>query len=819
MNRQAIFALAATVLLAASASAGTYSGGDGSPENPYRIATAADMQAIGANPDDWNAHFLLTADVNLAEYTGTQFNIIGDGEAGEPFTGVFDGNGHMISKFTYNTSILNYVGLFGYVWYGGQIRNLGFVAANVNGDDYVGGLVAKNKGAIIDCSVIGNVHGRYYVGGLVGYNDGTITNCYAAAEVQGNLHVGGLVGSSPTYGIIGNCYATGGVSGVGDAWYIGGLVGSNNTLATITNCYAIGEVQGNLDVGGLVGYNNQGSISASFWDTETSGTSDGVGNQDPDPAGVAGKTTAEMQTESTYTAADWDFVGDDKPSDDWGMPDVGGYPVLWWQLDSLPDLPTFSGGLGTAENPYIISDANGLNNIGHNPRLMGQYFELTDDINLNDTNFYIIGNPGYSFTGVFDGNGHIISNLTYTNPRAICVGLFSSLGNSGQIKNLGIVDVNAGGYKRVGGLLGQNTFGSITNCYVKGSITCGDDSGTVGGLVGKNDGRITDCYTNVRLITNSYAIGSISGEDVFVGAGGLVGSNYYGTVYDCYAIGSITGSARLGGLIGDNDSGIISNCFASGEVLGDNVLGGLVGFNDEGGTITNCYATGEVHGDNIVGGLVGRNWGSVSNCYISGLVDGNDNTGGLLGSQGLGASISASFWDIDTSGTNDGVGNQDPDPAGVAGKTTVDMQTKSTFTDAGWDFVGESINGMEDIWRLCSAGTDYPKLAWELLLADFVCPDGVEINDLVVLVEQWLLEKLSADVWPDGGDGVVNFSDWAIFADGWQSTTDIDDLATFADQWLQLGAYCADIAPDGGDGVVNMLDFAVFANYWFEGVE
>lgn len=791
MKSESILVLAIVFFLAATAYAGTYSGGDGSVDNPYRIATAADMQAIGANQDDWNTHFLLTADVNLAEYTGTQFNIIGDGEAGEPFTGVFDGNGHTISNFTYNTSSLDYVGLFGYVGYGGQIRNLGCVAVNVNGDDYVGGLVARNKGAIIDCSVIGNVHGRYYVGGLVGYSDGTITNCYAAAEVQGNLHVGGLVGSSPTYGIIGNCYATGGVSGVGDAWYIGGLVGSNNTLATITNCYAIGEVQGNLNVGGLVGYNNQGSISASFWDTETSGTSDGVGNQDPDPAGVAGKTTAEMQTESTYTAADWDFVGDDKPSDDWGMPDGGGYPVLWWQLDSLPDLPTFSGGLGTAENPYIISDANGLNNIGHNPRLMGQYFELTDDINLNDTNFYIIGNPGYSFTGVFDGNGHIISNLTYTNPRAICVGLFSSLGNSGQIKNLGIVDVNAGGYQRVGGLLGQNTFGSITNCYVKGSITCGDDSGTVGGLVGKNDGRITDCYTNVSistgsvsgsvgglvglnlnhgLITNSYAIGSISGEDVFVCAGGLVGSNYYGTVYDCYAIGSITGSARLGGLIGDNDSGIISNCFASGEVLGDNVLGGLVGFNDEGGTITNCYATGEVHGDNIVGGLVGRNWGTVSNCYISGLVDGNDNTGGLLGSHGLTASISASFWDIDTSGTNDGVGNLDPDPAGVAGKTTTEMQTKSTFTDAGWDFVGESVNGPDDIWTI-HEDVNYPEHVWPLV--NLVGWHGVDFADYAFFANYWM----------DTNCGDVNDCNGVDF--DFSNAVDANDLKIFCDHWLE----------------------------------
>jgi len=83
--------------LTGSVRAGTYSGGDGSPENPYLIATAEDMNDIGANPDDWDAHFLLVADINLADYTGTQFNIIGG------FTGVFDGNDHTISNFTYIT--------------------------------------------------------------------------------------------------------------------------------------------------------------------------------------------------------------------------------------------------------------------------------------------------------------------------------------------------------------------------------------------------------------------------------------------------------------------------------------------------------------------------------------------------------------------------------------------------------------------------------------------------------------------------------------------------------------------------------------------
>ncbi len=97
-------------------------------------------------------------------------------------------------------------------------------------------------------------------------------------------------------------------------------------------------------------------------------------------------------------------------------------------------------------------------------------------------------------------------------------------------------------------------------------------------------------------------------------------------------------------------------------------------------------------------------------------------------------------------------------------------------------------------------------------------PDGdVDFADLSVLMEQWLSEELSWDVYPQGGDGFVDSSDWAVFANSWQNTTDIDDLIDFTEQWLLSGAnsYCADIAPmPEGDGTVNFLDFAFFANYW-----
>jgi hypothetical protein len=154
----------------------------------------------------------------------------------------------------------------------------------------------------------------------------------------------------------------------------------------------------------------------------------------------------------------------------------------------------------------------------------------------------------------------------------------------------------------------------------------------------------------------------------------------------------------------------------------------------------------------------------------------------------------------------------EPDPNGITSKTTSEMQTLSTFTSAGWDFVGEMENGYLDIWRMCVDDIYYPKLSWQFPRGDFVCPDGVGYEDLLVFCDQWLLEKLSYDIKPDG---IVNFLDYADFANNWQG--DMNQLSDFASQWLRSSAYNADIAPaPDGDGIVNFIDFAVFAENWLK---
>ncbi|MFB0553467.1 MAG: GLUG motif-containing protein [Phycisphaerae bacterium] len=266
-----------------------YGGGSGEPNDPYLIYTAEQMNAIGGEPNDWDKHFKLMADIDLSVITYSMAVI-------PEFTGVFDGSGHKISNFTYSSTGTNQIGLFGHVSGGAAIKDLGLIDTNihaetgdrvgslvgyledgtintcyveggiVSGNDCVGGLVGthgrtwnnlKPPFTISNCYSMVIVVGHVNVGGLVGYNySGPIDNCYAMGSVWGIALVGGLVGSLDT-GTITNCCSTDDVSGDN---LVGGLVGSLGT-GSITNCYSTGGVSGNNTVGGLIGFNNNGTVT------------------------------------------------------------------------------------------------------------------------------------------------------------------------------------------------------------------------------------------------------------------------------------------------------------------------------------------------------------------------------------------------------------------------------------------------------------------------------------------------------------------------------------------------------------------------------
>ena len=544
-----------------------------------------------------------------------------------------------------------------------------YSSASVTGNIFVGGLAGDNQiGSITNCYSIASVTGTYYAGGLVGDNAvGTITNCYSSTSVTGTDCIGGLVGTNQS-GRITDCYSSASATGSNG---VGGLVGTNER-GRITNCYSTGKVDGLFNIGGLVGY-FAGNVSASFWDTQTSGQATNTGGM--------GLTTAEMIDPSTFINAGWDFMGvSDDPGGIWAEPEGGGYPILWWQLPENFGLPAFSGGTGEPNNPYLISTAIELNSIGNNPRLMDAHYKLINDIDLTGIDLFSIGASLYPFAGTFDGNGKKISNLGGTQ------GLFENVrGEHAHIKDLGLIDPNIDaeiGSSGVGSLAGTTRYGTIINCYAQGGSVSGGV--VIGGLVGDNSSSIVNCYSSAS-VSGAYAIG------------GLVGVNSRGTITNCYAKGSVSISAvGAGGLVGRNYVGTIENCYSEGHVQGPNDIGGLVG---------------DVQGPNDVGGLVGHNQaGIIKNCYSVGHVQGLEYVGGLIGKVSEDGTVITSFWDTQTSGQTTSGGGR-PSTGGIPLQTH-EMQTATIFLVVGWDFVDEDRNGTEDIWWIYE-GQDYPRLWWE----------------------------------------------------------------------------------------------------------
>ena len=424
----------------------------------------------------------LTANLDLASAGDSVTGWAPIGGASNAFTATFDGGapGFTVSNLTINTS-LDGIGLFGETGPGSVIRNVTLEDVNVTGHIRAGALVGRNAGSIIDSSATGAVSGAQYIGGLVGASvqpGGVIVGSTAGVEVTASsggdgFYMGGLVGLNA--GPIIDSHTTGDVSGVYS--YVGGLVGENKGVRgvnRISGSTASGAATGTGQlVGGLVGWNN-GPISSSHATGDVSGY-DGVG-------GLVGSNN---EAGGTYGA--------------------GG-----------------------------IYEYGGVNKIS-----------------------------GSTASGAVTGTGEFVGGLVGWNNGPI-----SSSRATG--------DVN--GERRVGGLVGSNTGVQGVN-RISGSTAGGAVTGAgkwIGGLVGRNDGPISD----------SHATGDVNGVD---SVGGLVGTNfdegdYLGEVAGLNAIrgstanGAVTGTAdRVGGLVGYNE-GPISDSDARGSLVsGYSRVGGLVG--------------------------------------------------------------------------------------------------------------------------------------------------------------------------------------------------------------------------------------------------
>src|SRR5262245_835296 len=236
-----------------------------------------------------------------------------------------------------------------------------------------------------------------------------------------------------------------------------------------------------------------------------------------------------------------------------------------------------------------------------------------DAVRTNQSGTYALGTkvtfdpnqtftPIPNFTGLFDGQGQTIANLTIAS-TAQNVGLFGSIGSTGVVRKLNLTDVTVSGPNSqfVGTLAGTNA-GTISNVSATGAAVSVGSNGIVGGLVGSNSGTIT----------NALATGNVTGSGANSTAGGLVGQNLNtGTI-----AGATVPALTQAGVAGQTGASMAVNVGSNG--LG----GGLVGSNS--GTITNAFATGDVTGAagttgfTTLGGLAAVNLGAVSNSFASG---------------------------------------------------------------------------------------------------------------------------------------------------------------------------------------------------------
>lgn len=188
--KQLLLSLATILFLSLTLHAQSYSGGSGTPGDPYLISNKADLKYLNANSSEWGNNFKQTADIHFSSAdfaTGGDFYNLGYGfrpigNDTTNFSGSYNGDGHIIDSLYFNRSYFNYIGLFGY-FSGTQITNLGVTNVNVKGSEYVGGLVGNNQGgAISNCFATGGLNGVGLVGGLIGNNAGVVSNCYARVD-------------------------------------------------------------------------------------------------------------------------------------------------------------------------------------------------------------------------------------------------------------------------------------------------------------------------------------------------------------------------------------------------------------------------------------------------------------------------------------------------------------------------------------------------------------------------------------------------------------------------------------------------------------
>ncbi len=549
-----------------------YAGGNGSANNPYQIDTAERLAQM-LMYSEAGKYYTLTENIKINDTSADnwkdsakQWLTSSDISA---FTGIFDGNGKTVYGL-YNSDVKSGVsaGLIPVLGSGGEARNV-----KVD-DSYLSG----ESGAVI--------------GAVIGAVEDNATNITAlrAAYVGENVT---LAGSATAGGIVGkvgftklrmdNSIFTGKITATGK---VGGIVG---------------EVTGKLIV--------ETSISvgvAPFTSTDKIEAISIYTDADCSIQNVTVLKNSEMIGENAKkNMAELDFT------DIWAATET--YPMPVYKVKSFDGVQgevwsgqianNYVGGSGTEEEPYLIATGEQLALAITQNNWRELYYKMVCDIYLNDVsdelwqakvgcntwihNTDMVGQSGFS--GFFDGDGYVVFGMYYnykSTPKNTYLGLFPKIGNSAQIKNVG-----------------------VSQAYVKAAI--GDESVYVGGLFGMGS-AFYDFYGNKTSLAE--------------------------TAGDQFLVPGEDTPRKLPSF---------SNCFVDHTCyIEGNAVGGI---GNPGGApivVRDCIVTASLVGknDTVAGGIIGNQWSSGSRFYNTISFPQTDNKFCCGYQQWIDSATNAHFW-------------------------------------------------------------------------------------------------------------------------------------------------------------------------------
>ncbi|MCQ2375799.1 MAG: hypothetical protein MJ069_07880 [Salinivirgaceae bacterium] len=375
------------------------------------------------------------------------------------YSGIFDGQGYVISGLYQNESIDNYAGLVGLA-YGATIKNVGVV------DSYF--------------------KGRFYVGAICGNSmmNNTITSCYSLARVSGIKHVGSMIGTNMASSIA-NCYydqficSTKGIDECDELGQVEGLASSS--FASGEACYLLNGKQGSVD-----NVWHQTLVSQAYPQASGQVVYSGF-------SGSCKRRYSNSPIVSTSYSHSFGADGICTVCGEYkSAPTVVANDTTWYTIATIGQLLWFANEVNSGRNDL---NAKLTADIVYNSQVFGADGAVLQG--LKDWTPILGESLTNSYSGVFDGQCHTISGL-YVNSNKYYVGMFASC--EGTLRNIGVTNSFFKGKCYVGGLCGMSKNANFQNCY---STAVVDGDIYAASLCGYSlSSNYDNCFYNTDLVDN-----------------------------------------------------------------------------------------------------------------------------------------------------------------------------------------------------------------------------------------------------------------------------------------------------------------------------